>query len=494
MKNRVIIYILALLWSGSAMAQSDSLAHYLETAARNNPLVNSDYLLYKASLEKIPQAGAIPDPQLEMGFFLQPMEVIDGKQIADFKLMQMFPWFGTTRAARNEATEMSRMSYEKFRETRDNLFMEVKTQWYALANLQQQLTNVRENKVLLSALRDLAINRFSAPSFSATTNTSYQSKSVTTTASQPATQSSAGMSGMGQTAGAPSQVMSGSQGQGMSQMSSGGMGASQGGMSDVLRIDIELNELEETQQALLSQIISAKAKFNALLNRAPQSPVVVADTIVQRLFPLDDESMMGIIKNQNPMLRMANAEADAYKAKAEMDKKMGLPMIGIGLQYSVIGKRTAMGMPTSDMAMGIPTTDMNGKDMIMPMVSVSIPIWRKKYRAAVNESRLMSRAAEQKYENTLNMLGSEYVSMREQLADAQRKTALYRKQEELALATYQLAVREFSIGANTMSSVLEIERQLLDYKFKRSESVATYNTVVAAIENLLSDNQNEYEK
>lgn len=485
MKNRVIIYMLALLWSGNAMAQSDSLAHYLETAARNNPLISSDYLLYKASLEKIPQAGAIPDPQLEMGFFLKPMEVIDGKQIADFKLMQMFPWFGTTRAARNEAAEMARMSYEKFRETRDNLFLEVKTQWYALANLQQQLTNVRENTVLLKALRDLAVNRFSAPSFSAATNTSSQGRSVATTESQPASQSSGGMSSMGQTAGATSSAMSSSQGQGMSQMSSGGMSASQGGMSDVLRIDIELNELEETEQALLTQMTSAKAKFNALLNRNPESPIVILDTIEQRLFSLDDESMIETIKNQNPMLRMANAEADAYRAKAEMDKKMGLPMIGVGLQYSVLGKR---------MAMGIPTTDMNGKDMIMPMVSISIPIWRKKYSAAVKESRLMSRAAEQKYENTLNTLGSEYVSLREQLVDAQRKMNLYRKQQELALATYQLAVREFSIGANTMSGILEIERQLLDYKFKRSESVATYNTVVAAIENLLSDSQNKYEK
>ena len=94
--------------------------------------------LYKASLEKIPQAGAYEDPELDIGVFVKPMETLSGKQIADFTLMQMFPWFGTRKAARNEATEMSRMAYEQFREARNNLFYEVKSQWYQLCNLNEQ--------------------------------------------------------------------------------------------------------------------------------------------------------------------------------------------------------------------------------------------------------------------------------------------------------------------------------------------------------------------
>ena len=41
---------------------ADSLGYYLELAARNNPQINADFSLYKASLEKVPQAGAYPDP------------------------------------------------------------------------------------------------------------------------------------------------------------------------------------------------------------------------------------------------------------------------------------------------------------------------------------------------------------------------------------------------------------------------------------------------
>ena len=287
--------------------------------------------------------------------------------------------------------------------------------------------------------------------------------------------------GGGSTTNAMTATNSPQQSAGMGQMAGGsGMGNSSGGMSDVLRVQLELVELENEEQNVISEITTAIAKFNAMLNREPTALVTIPQTLVKREFLLDDQSVMALIKQQNPMLRMADAEAEAYKAKLEMDKKMGLPMFGIGLQYSVISKR---------MDMGIPTTSMNGKDMVMPMVSLSIPLYRKKYSALQKESRFMRQAAEEKYEGTFNTLSSEYVSVRQQLADADRKVRLYDKQAQLAQTTYQLAINEFSAGKNGLTSVLEIQRQLLDYQFKRSEAIATFNTVVAMIENLLSEPQ-----
>ena len=63
-----------LMFLPSRAQTADSLSYYLETAARNNPSVNSSFALYKAYLEKIPQAGAFSDPELEIGFFFKPME------------------------------------------------------------------------------------------------------------------------------------------------------------------------------------------------------------------------------------------------------------------------------------------------------------------------------------------------------------------------------------------------------------------------------------
>jgi len=140
---------------------NDSLNHYLRIAAINNHGLKSEFAAFEASLQKVVQAGALSDPQLEMGIFLQPMETIDGNQIATFKLMQMFPWFGSRKAAKTEAQHMSKMAYEKFRETRDELFYSIYNQWFILCNLKQKLINTELNIKILTNLEELALRRFS---------------------------------------------------------------------------------------------------------------------------------------------------------------------------------------------------------------------------------------------------------------------------------------------------------------------------------------------
>ena len=466
--------------------QADSLAWYLETAARNNPLVNSNFALYKASLEKIPQAGAYEDPELDIGVFVKPMETLSGKQIADFTLMQMFPWFGTRKAARNEATEMSRMAYEQFREARNNLFYEVKSQWYQLCNLNEQYKNTQANLALLEQLEKLALNRYSAPSANAPASTVPPITGNVVTPPASNGNSMDNMGGMGSsTQAAPQGSPAGNasvQGMASGPMgSSMGTGSSSGTMSDVLRIQIEKAELQNNLELIVSNRTAAEARFNALLNRRQDMRVAVPDSLRQLHLLIDDQAMTDSIITANPMLSMLEAEANAYRAKAEMDKKMSYPMFGIGLQYSLVGKSN------NSMVMD----NMNGMDMVMPMFKISIPIFRKKYQAQQKESRHYRRASELKYENTLNQLQSEYQTVKQQLADASRKIALYQKQQELSLSTWQLIVREFSAGTTSLTDVIQVERQLLDYRLKKSEAIAEYNTRIAGMEKLVATSINE---
>lgn len=479
-----VALLLLLFMATEVQAQSvDSLSYYLQTAARNNPSVNSGFALYKASLEKIPQAGAFTDPELEMGYFIKPMEQLEGKQVADFTLMQMFPWFGTRKAARNEATEMARMAYEQFRESRNNLYYEVKNQWYQLSNLNEQYKNTAANLALLTQLEQLALNRYAAPSAKGQTSGPVASP-VSTPVAPPALSSGMGnMGGMGGVQKTQAPAMSGMEG---NAMGGGSMGSnSSGTMSDVLRIQMEKAELINTLETIRSTRKAGEAKFNALLNRNQNLPVSVPDTLTQLLFSMDNTEALDSITTLNPMLTMLEAEANAYKAKAEMDKKMSLPMFGIGLQYSVMAKKS------EEMNSSMSMSSMNGMDMVMPMVKISIPIFRKKYNAQQRENKQYHTASELKYEATHNQLQAEYTTIKLQLSDADRKVSLYSRQHELSLSAYQLMVREFSAGATSLTDVIQVERQLLDYSLKKSEAIAAYNTLIAGIEKLISTSVNE---
>jgi outer membrane protein TolC len=481
-----LIILLAMILSAANTygQETDSLSHYLQIAAQQNPGLTADFLAYKASLQKIPQAGAYQDPELETGFFFpEPMNIIGGRQVAQFKLMQMFPWFGTKKAAQTEAMHMAEMSYEKFRETRDNLYLDIYTQWYILCRLQQQLINNRENKVLLAQLEELAIRRFVSPSGSSPAGYSLPPPSAPSTQGNAATPASGGGMAGGMTGmGTPSPA-GGSAGPemspegGMASMGNTGMGNTGNGMSDILRIQMEMAEIDNTIESLLSEIRAEKAKFNALLNRPAGAEVQIPDSFEQTPFLFDEAPVMAEIEKQNPMLGMINEEGLAYKAKGEMDKKMSYPMFGVGLQY-MLNKKT--GEPMFGMG------DMNGKDMVMPMVSVSIPLYRNKYKAQQRESQLWQQASREKYDNTRNALEAEVYKIKHLLDDAARNIALYKKQEELARTTCSLIIQEFTAGKNDLANVIQMQRQLLGYQLKKAEAIAAYNTLVASIRKLIS--------
>ena len=497
--KNILMLLITLLLSVTAKGQetaivkginSDSLDHYLKMAAINNPGLKADFLAYKASLERVSQAGAWSDPQLDMGFFLKPMDIVGGQQLADFTLMQMFPWFGTKKAAQNEATHMAKMAYEKFRETRDNLYLEVYSQWYLLSTLEEQVKYNRENLKLLKQLEELAIRKISASSG----NSSSYSLPTLPPAKQNNRSSSTGkeMSGMGSmggggTSNSGNSSMSGGSSSMAGMSSSGGnmsseMGNGSAGMSDVLRIQLEMIEIENNIETLLSELSAEKANFNSLLNRPVENEVILPDTITKVPFIFDNHISISEIEKLNPMLVMLDYEERAYRAKQEMDKKMSYPMLGIGLQYMFIGKNKVTSM---DQEM---TPDMGGMDMVMPMFSISIPIYRNKYKAQQRESRLMQESAKEKYNNTLNILQSDMFKLKQQLDNAERKIALYQKQADLANVTYQLIVKEFVTAKSDLTNVLQVQRQLLDYQLREAESIAKYNIMVASILKLVSFN------
>jgi outer membrane protein TolC len=467
-------------------ARADSLPQYLQTAAENNPGVKAGFSTYRAALQKIPQAGALQDPQLEMGFFLQPMEIVDGKQIADIRLMQMFPWFGTRKAARTEAQHMAQMAFEQFRETRDKLFLDVYTQWFTLCRLQQQLKNNRENRKLLLHLEELALRKFSAPAPPTPPkgglrgNERSENKSLST--SPPS--GMAGGGGMNMSAASPPS------GGAMTMGSMPSENASS--MSDILQIRLEIAEIDNNMENIQSEMQAEKAKFNALLNRPPESALAIPDTLRQIPFLLDMPAFKTRMETRNPMLNMIVEEEATYRAKVEMDRKMSYPMFGIGLQYMLIGKTAAA--PASDNGMNAMSdagdtggiSAMNGRDMIMPMLSVGIPIYRGKYRAQQRETAFLQQASREKYIDVRNTLEAELYRTKHQLDAAARQIALYRKQTELAQTTFDLMIREFTSGANDLSSVIQVQRQLLDYELKTAEAIADYNTMVAGIQKLVA--------
>lgn len=424
MKNTIkyIVCLVGLFFHFQVWAQTDSLDYYTALAIENNPNTKSQKLAYEAYLQRIPQAGAFEDPEFSGAFYPQPMEIIGGRSIADFGVSQRFPWFGSRKSARVEASYQAEVQFQQYQSAIDELILEIHTQWYAMQKVNEQIKYNGEQLALLDNLEELATIRYSSASTAGSSN-----------------------------------------------------------MSDVLRIRLEKAELENNIESLNAFLEAEKSRFNTLLNRDVQSSVNLGKGIVKSDFFLNIVEVLDAIDTQNPDLLMIEKEILAYQAKAETDKKLSYPSLGVGLQYMVIGKTSI-----DQFKMG----NMNGKDMIMPSVSVSLPLFRKKYDVRQKESVLLQRAAQERRTHTLNSFKGELFYLKNQLEDAERIIALYEKQSELALTTYNLVVQEFAAGKSSLTNIIQVQRQLLNYQLKKAEAIAAYNTMAVGIEKLTSFSKN----
>jgi outer membrane protein TolC len=457
------------LWVNGFSQQTDSLMSYLEIAAKNNPTVLQRYAEYEAALQKVPQVGSLPDPELSLGVFLSPMELVSGNQVADIRLMQMFPWFGVLKNAKDEMSLMAQAKFESFRETKLLVFYDVQRTWTELQKVQQSLRINEKNLEILHSIERLSVVKFKAASASGGTSSGGSGSSGNSSSS--AASGSSGMNTMGGNAGA-------SASQASAAMPASPMAASGGsGLVDIYRIQMETGELENSIALLKNQEQTIAVRFNNYLNRPPLSPVTLpekldADSLGYSLSAVSDSML-----SQSPMLGMLAYEQQSLEARKAMVTKMGYPMVGLGVNYSLINKNE------------MSTSEMNGSDMIMPMLTVTLPIYRKKYKAMREEVELMKTANKQSYQATANSLQTEYYEAIQLYRDARRRMKLYDSQYELAERSLNILQKSFSVSGSGLTDVLRIREQTLDYELKKIEAISDNNTAIAWLKRLMACSQ-----
>jgi outer membrane protein TolC len=452
----------------SAYSQQDSLFHYLEIASSRNPKVLQRYYEYQAALQKVPQAGSLPDPELSIGVFMSPMELVAGNQAADIRLMQMFPWFGVLKYAKDEMSLMANAKFEVFRDAKLQVCYDVQRTWFELFKIQKQIEISEKNIGILKIIESLALAKYSSPSGSNSSGSSLKLQPQSLSDSENGTP---GMGGMGGNQRSTNKI-------GVSQtsnaMKSGLMNqnAPSSGLSDIYMVQIEAGDLENNIGFLKNQLEILIAQFNNLLNRPVNYFVYLPDRLYPDSLVTSFAGLSDSMLVNNPMLGMADFESRSIDARKKMVTRMGYPMIGVGLNYSLINR--------SEMS----ASSMNGKDMIMPMLTVTIPVYRKKYTAMQKEADFMKNASDQNYQEISNNLKTEYLKASSLYNDAERRVKLYDYQSVLSSKSFDLMLKSFSVSLSDLTEVLRARQQTLDYEMRAAEAMADLNTAVAWLKRL----------
>jgi len=245
------------------------------------------------------------------------------------------------------------------------------------------------------------------------------------------------------------------------------------GMVDSLRLSMEIRELE-SELALLEDSLRVKAaEFNQLLNREISQRIVLPETLDRLELPGSLEEIKAAIQQNNPELKMLEKEAGALKARESMSRAMGLPMVGLGIKYEIFRKR-----PGAENVM-------TGKNMLMPMISLSVPLWRKKINAAVNEARILESAIQDKLQQVRRRLEVGFEEARRDLLDADRRIRLFYELVELTGRIENIMRAEYVAAEQDFSDVLGVRRKLLDLRLSIVRAEVDWNKAAARLIMLL---------
>lgn len=131
------------------------LEDYLRYAALNNAALKASFESWKAAVEAVPQAKALPDPKFTYGYFIREM---DTEQ--QFELMQEFPWFGTIRARTDQAAANANAAQKRYEAKKLELFQQVKHAFYEYGYLAKAIQISNESLDLIKHFEQVARTKY----------------------------------------------------------------------------------------------------------------------------------------------------------------------------------------------------------------------------------------------------------------------------------------------------------------------------------------------
>jgi len=243
---------------------------------------------------------------------------------------------------------------------------------------------------------------------------------------------------------------------------------------DVIRAQMELAVLEDKLVALEAMRGPIVARLNAALNRPAGSPLPWPDRGSYEAPTVERRQILAILERQNPQLQAMDFDLASARSRVALAKKKFYPDLAVGIDWIDTDDAAAAGVRDS------------GKDPVILMFSMNLPIWRKSYGAAELQARARARRLAHQKDDLANDLVARAERILYDFEDSGRKIRLYGgtlvpKAEEL------LGASEAAYTAGTVDflALLDAEQTLLRFRLQNERALADREQKLAELEMLI---------
>jgi outer membrane protein TolC len=259
----------------AALTSASTLDDYVALALTRSPALQAQSQRWRADLERIPQARALPDPQLSYGGFVEEIETRIGPQEHRFGVSQRLPWPGKLAYASDLALEQSEATRAKTEGVRRQIVSAVTAAYADYYYLAREVAVTAETLALLQHWESVAQARFRT----------------------------------------------------------GGQAAHR----DVIKAQVEIGRLEDRLATLKDARRPHVERLRALLDLNPEAVLPWPTALPRRALALDDSQILALVAAHSPVLAELDRRVAARERGVDLAWQSYLPDLLVGLDYIAVG-------------------------------------------------------------------------------------------------------------------------------------------------------------
>lgn len=233
---------------------------------------------------------------------------------------------------------------------------------------------------------------------------------------------------------------------------------------DVLRLQIRQNELVQQKEVLEQGFQAEQTLFNNLLNREENMSV---DVVEEMMIPDVDPLVLNENLQINPELIKYDKLYESVEQSELLNQKESGPMVGFGVQY--INQENS------------PMITSSFKDMVMPMLSISIPIFNNKYKSVTRQNELKQLEIKFQKEDRLNKLETLLAQGLYNRNATRIKFNVQTDNLKQAIDAEEILMKNYETGTIDFNDVLDVQELQLKFQINLIDSIKEYFTEYALI-------------
>lgn len=376
--------------------QSQELETFIEEGLANNPEIQKFEAQYQIAKEKVNEVNTLPNTQFGVGYFVSEPETRTGAQRFKLSAQQMLPSFGAITARESYKNSLADAVYEDIVIAKRKFVLSVSQSYYNLLTIKSKQEVFIQSIALLKTYETLALNAVSVGKSTAV---------------------------------------------------------------DVLRLQIQQNQLQEKIQVLEQNYLAEQTVLNTLLNREKKIEVAVDGEFI-----MPPESTAINLENLSLHPELMKYEK-LYKSveKAELlNQKESNPVFGFGLDYIAVSERPNMSFND------------NGKDILMPMVRISIPIFNNKHKSKTKQNQLQQKEINAQKQQQLNVLKTLLDTAIHKSISARIRYNTQVKNLKQAKDAETILVKNYETGTIDFKDILDIQELQLKFQLHQVEAIKAY--------------------